>query len=284
MKCVAIIVLYNPDLNRLYENVNAIYKQVDEVLMLDNGSDDTKAIDDFISNNEFKNVRVEHFYENKGIAYALRIGTEWASDIGAEWVLSLDQDSVSDSELVKNYIKYIDIENLGALTCVVDDRNADKTTYDTNETNEPIDVDICLTSGFFMSVKAYNNTDGYTDRMFIDKVDFDICLSLKDAGYRIVRIPYIGLLHELGRITIGRLLGKDVMVTNHPAWRQYYMARNGVILYKRHPKRYTLKQCLVTEFKELFFSVCLEKNKISKFWMRIKGFCAGLVYKLDAEG
>ncbi len=279
MKCVAIIVLYNPDLERLDENINAIRNQVDEVRLLDNGSENPKVIDEFISSNHFDNVSIDHFNENKGIAYALRIGTEWADKVGAEWVLSLDQDSVAKPGLIDSYLEYIDIDKLGALTCEVEDRNVEEDKAESNKANDIVDVDICLTSGFFMKVSAYKDTDGYIDDMFIDKVDFDICLSLKDAGYRIVRIPYVGLLHELGRITTGRLLGRNVMVTNHPAWRQYYMARNGVILHKRHPDRYTLKQCLGMEFKELVFSVCLEKNKFKKVFMRIKGFFKGLAYK-----
>ena len=56
----------------------------------------------------------------------------------------------------------------------------------------------CLTSGCFMRVSAHKDTAGYDVRMFIDCVDFDICYSLRAAGYKIVRIPYDGLIHEIG--------------------------------------------------------------------------------------
>ena len=39
MKYIAGIVLYNPDLGRLKENIESICKQVDKVILIDNGSD-----------------------------------------------------------------------------------------------------------------------------------------------------------------------------------------------------------------------------------------------------
>ena len=40
MKFLAIIVTYNPDVERLEENIKAIATQVDKVVIVDNGSDD----------------------------------------------------------------------------------------------------------------------------------------------------------------------------------------------------------------------------------------------------
>lgn len=38
MRVLAGIVLYNPEIGRLQENIDAIYQQVDTVLLIENGS------------------------------------------------------------------------------------------------------------------------------------------------------------------------------------------------------------------------------------------------------
>ena len=43
MKYIAGIVLYNPDLGRLKENIESICKQVDKVILIDNGSDNIRS-------------------------------------------------------------------------------------------------------------------------------------------------------------------------------------------------------------------------------------------------
>ena len=45
MKYIAGIVLYNPDLGRLKENIESICKQVDKVILIDNGSDNRREIE-----------------------------------------------------------------------------------------------------------------------------------------------------------------------------------------------------------------------------------------------
>ena len=56
--------------------------------------------------------------------------------------------------------------------------------------------------------------------MFIDKVDFDICYSLRDKGLRIIKIDFDGLLHEVGHGKEISIFGIKKTVFNHPAWRR----------------------------------------------------------------
>ena len=69
MKYIAGIVLYNPDLGRLKENIESICKQVDKVILIDNGSDNIREIEDLIK--EYLNCILLKNGENMGIAYAL---------------------------------------------------------------------------------------------------------------------------------------------------------------------------------------------------------------------
>ena len=60
MMIIAGIVLYNPDICRLKENISAIRPQVDKIVLIENGSSDLAYLDSFtydlelIVNNENK--------------------------------------------------------------------------------------------------------------------------------------------------------------------------------------------------------------------------------------
>lgn len=71
MKYIAGIVLYNPDLGRLKENIESICKQVDKVILIDNGSDNIREIEDLIK--EYLNCILLKNGENMGIAYDIAI-------------------------------------------------------------------------------------------------------------------------------------------------------------------------------------------------------------------
>ena len=46
------IVLYNPDVERLHENINGIINQVDALILIDNGSDNIKEIENKYNDTE----------------------------------------------------------------------------------------------------------------------------------------------------------------------------------------------------------------------------------------
>lgn len=273
MNCLAGIVTFNPDLNRLFENYNAISQQVDKVIFVDNNSSNIKDILRFC---EEKDITIFSYKENKGIACALKEIMEYAIRGGYDWVVTLDQDSVAKGGIIKEYQQYIADPLIGALTCNVTDRNyIDKKQYSARIE----EVGTCLTSGCFMRVSAYKDTAGYDVRMFIDCVDFDICYSLRAAGYKIVRIPYDGLIHEIGNGRNIRFLGRNTMVFNHPAWRRYYANRNMIYIAKKHPRQLRMTAAMGRCVYRTIVIAIYEKDKINKFIFNIKGIIDGIKMK-----
>ena len=194
---------------------------------------------------------VDNTENNIGIAAALRQIMDYAAEHKYDWVLTFDQDSIAMPGLIKEYEKYINDPSIGALTCIVKDRNF--------EEKQPVgEIKECITSGCFMNVNAYSKTQGYDSSLFIDSVDFDICASLREAGYKIVRIPFEGLLHEVGR----GLKTPFGFVYNHPAWRKYYIARNRVIVAKKHGN--SILKARLKNARDIFLTAVYEKEKLQK--------------------
>ena len=210
-RCLAGIVLFNPDTKRLAENIEAVSGQCTEVLLIDNGSDDVCETDSMIS--KFNNVTLIKNGENLGIAKALNKILDYALAHEYDWFLSLDQDSICAKGLIPVYAKYVS-DNIGQLTCNIADRNV------TNASNiDPLDVEddklykeceACITSGAFNNTKALAAMGGATERLFIDGVDLDLSMKLRKAGYRIVKVEVNGLLHELGKREKYKLFGKTM--------------------------------------------------------------------------
>ena len=98
--CVG-IVTYNPNIQRLRESIESISKQVNEVVICDNGSFNVNEIKEIV--NEYSCDIIENS-DNKGIAFALNELCKYAYENGYGWILTLDQDSVCPMSLVESLL------------------------------------------------------------------------------------------------------------------------------------------------------------------------------------
>ena len=206
--------------------------------------------------------------DNIGIASALRKIMDHAVQNGYDWVLTLDQDSEIMPGLIEEYTENV-ASDIGAMTCIIRDRNFE-------EKQQCGDVDWCITSGCFMNVRAYLRTPGYDESLFIDMVDMDICYSLKEAGFRIVRIPFEGLKHEVG-------YGKKTILGysyNHEPWRDYYIARNRLVVGNKHK----IKGTKLRAYRDIAVVLLFEDNKKEKITMMRNGMADACKYLGSNKG
>lgn len=276
MKVLAAIVLFNPELERLNQNIGAIFDQVDDVVLIDNGSSNLKEVKESVKHQVHYVVNEK----NVGIARALNEGFEYAIENGFDWVLTLDQDSVCDKNLIAVYKKYLHLDDIGMLTCNFIDRNAN-THLEEEKNEEYYTVSRCITSASFCSVDAYKKSGGFDNEMFIDFVDFDYSIKMYLNGFKIYRINYNGLLHEIGHSKVYHFLGLRFVSSNHSPFRQYYMARNPIIMSKKYPKYYKMNARIGIELSNFFVILAFEKNKWKKIKRRFAGICDGLKYRVN---
>lgn len=259
---IAGIVLYNPAIPRLKENIAAIKPQVDKVVLVENGS----ANRDYLR--DLKDVDIIVNESNMGIAYALNEIMQYAKETGAEWALTLDQDSVAPSNLIETYSKLISLDKVGMICCKIIDRNFGETTEEKFKTSGYEEVESCITSASLLNVKAWEEVGGFANKFFIDSVDFDMCYLLREHGYKIIRTYDTALLHEVGHGQIRKLFGKEYLVYHHSPIRYYYMIRNGLYLGKRHQ---FLPKAILRTCRQLVMVILYEDNKIAKFKMMLWG-------------
>lgn len=205
---VAVVVWYHPT-EENKQLVHLYQQQVKQVIVIDNTDD------------------------NKGIAWALNRGCEQAIALGAEWVLTMDQDSRWDQQSVSEYMAkanaYADQDKVAIFSPYHDCGGKIRTTQD----YELMRTFMC--SGNLLRLSAWQQTGGFREDFFIDLVDDEINCHLRQLGWQLVRINAIHLTHQLGQ---GQHFTKlfHHTYTPHPAWRYFYIGRNIQRMLRLYPQ------------------------------------------------
>ncbi|WP_342479456.1 glycosyltransferase family 2 protein [Paenibacillus sp. FSL F4-0097] len=281
MKIIGGIILFNPDIYRLKENVNSILPQVDKLYMIDNCSSNIEEIE-----REFKglrNITIVNNIRNFGVAKGLNQIMEIAKTQGADWVLTLDQDSICPNDLIVKSSRYIEKRNIGIICPKIIDT---KINVLLTEPNKDIDyefVNRCITSASLTNVEIWNEIGFFNDELFIDYVDFDYCARLFINNYKILRMNDVALSHQLGDSKIKKLFFKEIRVTNHSAFRKYFIARNITYYIRKYRKVMNVKLEYLRLIKVLTLAIFFESNKKEKIKNYFKGILHGLKMNLKND-
>lgn len=266
------IITYNPDISRLTLNLDAILPQVDRVVIVDNHSGNIGEI--ALITGADNRITLLRNRKNHGVAKALNQIMEFADQNHAEWVLTLDQDSVVAGGLVEQYLQYTCFSKIGMMSCLVRDRNAEGLVDGSEKAagrSRYMVVKQCITSGCFTRVEAWKEAGGYDEKMFIDYVDFDLCTTLRERGYVIIRLNYEGLLHELGNRKVVKVFGVKHIAMNHSPMRKYYIVRNVIYYGKKHRKSVSRLHEARVVLGFIALTLLAEPNKIKNAKAMLRG-------------
>lgn len=287
-KCAAGIVLYNPDIDRLKANIDAIKSQVHNVYTFDNGSTNQKEISDLLTQYN-DNVILILNEKNLGIATALNRLVDAAHNDNHAWILTLDQDSVVPVGLIEKLLQSIDDEKVGIVCPVF---------YDFRRNNIPppvpknvtLSIDFCITSGSLLNIAICKEVGKFDDWLFIGLVDNEYCYRLTQCGYKITKDLSLILDHELGDLRPSKhrelwlILGKILHCNTiaklsyqrsvSPA-RLYYATRNMVHLNRKYPKNEVKAWSKRTMIKNALLSIARGKHKGTLIRAVIKGIRDG---------
>lgn len=275
------IVLFNPDIIRLSENIQAIAPQVKITYLVDQNSQNIKDIINLIDKLPYK-IKLIKNPHNMGIAYALNQLLLESERNQFKWIITLDQDSICPPDIIEQFSKYINIPNIGIISPTIKDRSFGII----EQSNVPYSIiNTCITSASLTSVKAWREVGGFDSSMFIDGVDTDFCYSLRRKGYQIIRCNSVFLLHEIGHnARICNILGHEQVIFNHSAFRYYYISRN--IIYKQRKNRdFTPSpyRGIITILYRWMLIIIYEKNKWNKTKSIIKGTYDGFRVPIHYE-
>jgi rhamnosyltransferase len=255
---LAIVVSYN-GLARTRATVDALRGQVGHVHIVDNGSRaDSLAMLDALQRED--NVTVERLSRNCGVGYALNRGVQFAKERGFSWLLTMDQDSTIDAELMGAYRRAIarDPSRVVLAPAIVGGAPHP----------EPHDAEIeyAITSGNLVRVSLFDEVGPYDEGLFIDGVDFDFSLRVRKAGHRLHRVQGAVMHHELGDATnLSPFMRR--LYAQHSALRRYYMSRNFLYLFTRYFREFPsfMIQLAIAHVVHLLLIAFLDPNPLPSY-------------------
>lgn len=220
---------------------NSIEGQVNEVVIIDNGSD-KNTIDILRGLEKRSNLKIFYDKKNMGIAAAFNSGARYALDKGYDWVLTLDHDSIATPGMVWELSEAYDVlrskgqnDKIGILCPVLYDTNAK--IYLTGEmasNDNIVNVKAAMSSGSLINGSVFQDVGLFNEELFLYYVDDDFCLRLRKAGYKIFLVRRAILLHTEGRRELKKLLWKSVYFHNYSPIANYYIFRNGIFILKKY--------------------------------------------------
>lgn len=225
------VVLYECDAD-LRANLSTYAADLDMLVVLDNSAVRDAGIEAAMGNH----AHAEYVFNgaNLGIAAALNLAVRWACARGADFLLTMDQDSSFDDTPFRDYRDRV-------LALPFLDKLAVAAPYFLPDEPPPVDVMdsmTVITSGSIVSLANQARIGPFDERLFIDEVDHDYCLRAHDLGLRVVTLPAVRLEHRLGHARKLPIVGDAVRWSGHSPIRHYYMVRNGLYMAAKHRKRH----------------------------------------------
>ena len=285
MSTCAVVVSYHPAAE-LIENVAALLDQVDEVVIVDNGSGaETKELLERLGG--YPNVSVIYNRENLGIAAALNTGVRHAKAAGHQWVATFDQDSKVTPGMIMTmlqvYDAYPEKEKVASLSPRYWHKKTGKVYGNSPDSPDKevlpyAEVLVVMTSGNLIKSSIFDVVGYFNEALFIDYVDNEFCLRCSVHGYRILEVKDAILEHSIGYPTQHKFLWKNPISSNHSVLRRYYIARNSIYIYRKfmftHPM-WVLKDAYGL-LKVVTVLVLFEADRKQKLAAIIRGVMHGL--------
>lgn len=228
------VVTYHPDISLLEANLEALIPQVSMVYVVDNGSENVADVRSYVEGKP--ELRLICNSENVGIAKALNQLCTAAKQDGYAWILTMDQDSLPASDMVKWLSTYTDSSVYGIIAPRVEFRDGDTLILSTKDGDkDTVEISACITSGSLTRIEAWEKVGGFDEWFFIDRVDNEFCTHLQTGGYVILRVNKALLYQRAGEMRYATLpLIGNILLPCYSEVRNYYICRNSVYYFRKY--------------------------------------------------
>ena len=282
----AIVVTYLPD-DKFLSFMSRIAGQVDYVIVSDNGG----AASLLGALGENLKTRLLSFGKNIGVSAAQNQGIALARELGVEYVLLFDQDSLPAPDMVDNLFKsYSTALAAGYRIAAVGPRFFDERFGEPHafirirglfleRIHEPdfgdlACVDYLISSGSLIPLASLDEIGGMCDELFIDYIDVEWGLRAKAKGFQSFGSFGARMKHNLGDkplIFMGRAYPA------HTPFRHYHIVRNAIWLYRQKglPWRWKLLDARRLCMRVVFYALFLAP-RVKQSIAMLKGVLHGL--------
>lgn len=237
------VVLYNPD-NEVIGNILSYQQKFAKLYLVDNSeTDNTKMFENLIS----ECVEYIPLCCNYGIAYALNFACQKALQDGYKYIITMDQDSKFETDLVEVYQNYIQNNDISDVAALSPQYKTDRRAIKNDTTAE--EIFLTMQSGTLFILEKYVKIGLFNESLFLDVVDWEYFYRIRQNGLKVIRCNQAVLNHQPAvtkEVSIGKLRLKYGIAS--PV-RYYYQIRNLFWMVIHYKSIYMLGVMLVKYVK-----------------------------------
>lgn len=299
-KFATVIVPYNPD-EGFSERLAAHAREAGPVIVADNSTERDKIELVRRAASVVPDCEVLPQKGNPGLGVAQNAGIRRALELGAEWVMLLDDDSSMVPGMARAMFdaldRYPEPHRVGLLAPrVVDEHSGleskvivSRGRFDVHRVafGDSLWIDTALAaiaSGSMIRAQALRECGLMREDFFIDGIDIEYCLRLRRNGWRLLMVRDACLHHRLGAKTTHALAGATFVASNHSALRRYTIMRNRVVNWKEYARdvpAYVANDMAVSIYEALKIAL-FEADKPKKMLAMFCGLRDGLFRRLSS--
>lgn len=277
----AVVVAFNGE-ETIEKCILSVVSQVDMVIVVDNASSDRTLEILYSIQIIYPTIKIIKNKQNVGLAAALNQGIDVALFEQYQWVLTLDDDSVAEPDMI-----FHQLQAYQKLPLKIQDQvGIVAPNYVTSKgivykEKKPFFVVATITSGQLVKTDIINMIGKLKSDFFIECIDQEFCLRVKKFNLKTLLVPKAILNQRLGNPTLRWFLWKKIAIANHAAFRYYYLYKNSFFLYKNYffiSPGWVIKN-IISNFYLLLKIAFFEKEKFKKFQMIVIGCKEGLLEK-----
>jgi rhamnosyltransferase len=215
-------------------------------------------------------------FENLGVAHALNQALNKAQEEGYDFILTMDQDGALEKDYITSLLNIVQESNLDIATVgIIAPFHRVHGDIINKERQEITDKIAVMTSGNLLNLHAVKQIGGFSEDLFIDRVDHEYCLRLRMNNYRVIQVNSVVFDHPQGRMSKHFLFNRAYYTTNYSPNRRYYITRNTLYVIKKYGKIFPEyvkweRDVFLSDLKNI---ILFETDKIDKLKMILKGYC-----------
>lgn len=295
-KVAAVVVGYMPEIDVLDRLLISLSSQVDVLIFVDNGGSSKVLIDAPVERQSLVYVDMKG---NKGLGAALNKGFELAVNAAVDYVVTFDQDSNAEPELIAKlstamaHAKLKDPRCIAVSPAFFDRRDGKKINFPfyqsvndvirsvfcSDDEHGLVSVDILITSGMYVSTQAWIEGYRYDEGLFVDFTDSEWCFRVRRQGYTLYGCLNIEMGHALSDAPPVKLFGLSFL--RYSPVRRYFFFRSTVAVCRMsHTPVCWKKRLLLALVLRFFANVLIDKDKIKSMKMMLRGALHGWQNKL----
>ncbi|PSV46783.1 hypothetical protein [Photobacterium indicum] len=259
VKTCAAVTLYHPSKEEL-ERLKEYLLFFPIILVVDNTPEDTN-LECFFNDERLKLISKG---ANIGLSKSLNLICETSSKLGYDYCCVLDQDSTLSLDAISEIHRLISINVISnaaivSPTIVYEFKNS-KIAKSNEEYRA---VDWVITSGSFINIAIFINSNGFDENYFIDRIEYDYCMEARKNGFDIIQVSNAFLFQKLG--SSEERFG--IKFFQHSPLRNYYQFRNRFYYFNyKSDENFIVRyvSLLFLSIKQVLKILILETDKTKK--------------------